>query len=191
MKKYIEENKGTLPEGVAIDLNFEDLEKEASWKKIDQEKTYDRIIAHYVFDELKDPEALIAKASKLLGKGGFFSVNGPDVCDWEEFYKNAMKEAGIEASFIDEAIDENEEKRDAFREMVGKYFSKVDIVALESSFRFDKADDIFEWMQKRYETQTKFFASNQNKIKEYFADKIAKEGEIIITTTSHFLHCSV
>ena len=102
-----------------------------------------------------------------------------------------MKEAGIEASFIDEAIDENEEKRDAFREMVGKYFSKVDIVALESSFRFDKADDIFEWMQKRYETQTKFFASNQNKIKEYFADKIAKEGEIVITTTSHFLHCSV
>ena len=190
-EKFIEENKGTLPEGVAIDLTFEDLEKEASWKKIDQEKTYDRIIAHYVFDELKDPEALIAKASKLLSKGGFFSVNGPDVFDWEEFYKNAMKEAGIEASFIDEAIDENEEKRDSFREMVGKYFSKVDIVALESSFRFDKADDIFEWMQKRYETQTKFFASNQNKIKEYFADKIAKEGEIVITTTSHFLHCSV
>ena len=32
---------------------------------------------------------------------------------------------------------------------------------------------------------------NQNKIKEYYADKIAKEGEIVITTTSHFLHCSV
>ena len=189
-EKFIGDNKEKLPKDVAIDLTFEDLEKDASWAKIDQEKTYDRIIAHYVFRELKDPETLIAKAAKVLGEGGFFSVNGPDISDWDEFYKNAMSEAGIDAAFIDDAIGEDENERDAFVEMVGKYFSKIETVELESSFRFDNENDIFEWMQKRYDGQAKFFASNEKKIKEYFAGKIAKEGGIVITTASHFLHCS-
>lgn len=189
-EKFISDNKAKLPKDVSIDLTFEDLEKDAAWAKIDNEKTYDRIIAHYVFRELKDSEALIAKAAKVLGKGGFFSVNGPDVYDWDEFYKNAMKEAGIDASFIDDLIGENEDKRDAFVEMVGKYFSKVETVELESSFSFDNGKDIFEWMQNKYENQTKFFSVNEKKIIGFFDAKIAKEGPIVITTASHFLHCS-
>ena len=189
-EKYIKDNGEKLPKDVSIDLTFEDIEKDASWAKIEQEKAYDRIIAHYVYSELKDPETMIANASKVLAAGGFFSVNGPDVTSWDRFLKDSMSEAGIDAPFIDEVIAEHEDERDSFVEMVSKYFSKVETVGLESSFRFDNEKDIFEWMQRRYEDQARFFAANEKKIKEYFASKIAKEGEIIITSESHFLHCS-
>ena len=74
--------------------------------------------------------------------------------------------------------------------MLGKYFARIETVELQSSFRFDDADDVLEWFKKRYETQAKFFSVNEKKIREYFAGRIEEEGQIIITTTSHFQHCS-
>ena len=187
---YLEDNKGGLPEGVNIDIIFEDLEKQPAWDLINKNKTYSRIIAHYVFSELKDPEALIAKAAGALDKNGFFSVNGPDVTTWNFFFKDAMKEAGIDAPFIDETIATQEQERDSFYAMAGKYFANIDIIELHSSFRYDKADDLLLRMKDAYEGQDKFFAKNQDKIKAYFAEKIVEKGEILITTDSHFLHCS-
>lgn len=190
-EKYIKENEGSLPKDVAIDLVYADLDKAASWEKIDSEQKYDRIIAHYVFDEVKNIEAIVEKASKVLSKDGFFSINGPDVTTWDIFFKSAMSEAGIEAYFIDERIAENLAERDAYIEMVGKHFTKIETIELHSSFRFDEADDIMEFLKRRYEVQAKFFSVNGKKIKDYFAGRIAKDGEIIITTDSHFLHCSI
>lgn len=190
-EKYIKENEGSLPKDVAIDLVYADLDKAASWEKIDSEQKYDRIIAHYVFDEVKNIEVIVEKASKVLSKDGFFSINGPDVTTWDIFFKSAMSEAGIEADFIDERIAENLAERDAYIEMVGKYFTKIETIELHSSFRFDEADDIMEFLKRRYEVQSKFFSVNEKKIKEYFAGRIAKDGEILITTDSHFLHCSI
>ena len=63
-------------------------------------------------DELKDAEALVAKASKVIDKDGFFSINGPDVNTWNFFFKDAMKEAGIEVPFIDDVIAGQEKERD-------------------------------------------------------------------------------
>ncbi len=190
-EKYIKENEGSLPKDAAIDLVYADLDKAASWEKIDSEQKYDRIIAHYVFDEVKNIEAIVEKASKVLSKDGFFSINGPDVTTWDIFFKSAMSEAGIEAYFIDERIAENLAERDAYIEMVGKHFTKIETIELHSSFRFDEADDIMEFLKRRYEVQAKFFSVNEKKIKDYFAGRIAKDGEIIITTDSHFLHCSI
>ena len=183
--------KNSLPAGVSIDLTFEDLEKEASWAKIDKEKSYDRIILHYVCDELKDSEAVIAKASKVLNKDGFFSVNAPGRCDLDDWFKNALKEASVEESFLDENIAHDLEEAKEFDEMIGKYFSKIDTVSLSSSFRFDEAEDLFDYLCNRYKDQAKFLSCNKCKIKEYLAAKIAETGEIIITTSSRFLHCSV
>ena len=189
--KYIGENEAKLPKDVSIDLTFEDLEKDAAWAKIDNEQKYDRIILHYVYDEVKDFEAIVAKAGKVLNNGGFFSVNGPDVAVWDTYFKNVLDEVGIDTSFIDERVAENTRERDGFVAMLGKYFSEIVTIELHSSFRFDKADDIYEWMQKRYESQAKLFETNKRKIKDYFENKIAKDGEIIITTDSHFQHCYI
>ena len=188
---YLEQNRKDLPSGVDIDLNFMDIEDAATWDKISENEKYDRIIAHYLSYELKDPESMVASAAKVLSPDGFFSINGPDVTTWDLFFKNAMSEAGIEANFIDEKIAEHLAERDAYIEMVGKYFTKIDTIELHSSFRFDEADDILEFLKRRYEVQSKFFSANEKKIKDYFAGRIAKYGEIIITTDSHFLHCSI
>lgn len=190
-EKYIAENKGSLPKDAAIDLAYADLDKAASWEKIDSEQKYDRIIAHYIDNEVRDIEAIVGKASKVLNKDGFFSINGPDVTVWDMFLKNALGEAGIEENFLDEKIAESLKERDAYIEMLGKYFTKIETVELHNSFRFVDADDIFECFQRRNEVHAKFFSVNEKKIKEFFADKIAKDGEIIITTNSHFQHCYI
>ena len=187
--KFLEENKGDLPEGVDLNLIFSDLEKNETWDLIEKDKTYSRIVAHYVEDELKDAEALVARASKVLEKGGMFSINGPDVYTWNFFFKDAMAEAGIEVPFIDDVIAGQEKERDEFRTMVGKYFAKVDVIELKSSFRYDKADDLILKMKDSYEGQEKFFAKNADNIKAYFEEKIEEKGEIIVTCDSHFLHC--
>ena len=190
-ENFLKENENSLPADVSIDLTFEDLEKEASWEKIDKEKSYDRIILHYVFDELKDPEAVIAKASKVLNNGGFFSINAPGISDMNIWFKKAMDEAGVDASFI-EAINEGDKRdREGFDEMIAKYFAKAETVTLSSSFSFDNADDLIDWFKNKYKNQEKFFSCNKNKMKKYFEAEIAKKGEIIINTTSDFLHCSI
>ena len=190
-EKFLIENEKDLPEGVAIDLTFEDLEKEASWKKIESEKDYSRIVAHYLLDELKDPEALIAKASQVLRKDGIFSVNGPDVSSWDLYFEKAMKEAGIDAPFMEDVISEQEGKRDDFFAMVSKYFSKVETIELHCSFRYVQAEDLLSKMKDLFPGQEKFFQKNAEKIKAYFEEKTGKEGGLIITTDSHFLHCSL
>ena len=188
-EKYIAENKGSLPKNVEIDLVYADLDKAASWEKIDNEKKYDRIIAHYIDNEVRDIEAIVEKASKVLDENGFFSINGPDITVWDMFLKNAMSEAGIEEKFLDEKIATSKVERDEYMEMLGKYFKKVETIELHNSFRFVDVDDIFECFQRRNELHAKFFSVNEKKIKKYFADKIEKDGEIIITTNAHFQHC--
>lgn len=188
-EKYIAENKGSLPKNVEIDLVYADLDKAASWEKIDNEKKYDRIIAHYIDNEVRDIEAIVEKASKVLDENGFFSINGPDITVWDMFLKNAMSEAGIEENFLDEKIATSKVERDEYMEMLGKYFKKVETIELHNSFRFVDVDDIFECFQRRNELHAKFFSVNEKKIKKYFADKIEKDGEIIITTNAHFQHC--
>ena len=103
----------------------------------------------------------------------------------------AMKEAGIEVPFIDDVIADQEKERDEFRNMVSKYFAKVDVIGLQSSFRYDKADDLLLKMKDTYEGQEKFFAKNADKIKAYFEEKLEEKGEILITCDSHFLHCYI
>jgi len=102
-----------------------------------------------------------------------------------------MKEAGIEENFLDEKIAAHKAEHDGYMEMLGKYFKKVETIELHNSFRFVDVDDIFECFQRRNEAQSKFFSVNGKKIREYFAERIAKDGEIIITTNSHFQHCYI
>ena len=188
-EQYIADNKGSLPADVVIDLAYADLDKEASWEKITGEQKYDRIIAHYIDNEVRNIEAIVERASKVMNKNGFFSINGPEVTVWDMFLKNALKEAGIEENFLDEKMAAHKAEHDEYIKMLEKYFKKVETIELHNSFCFVDADDIFECFQRRNEAQAKFFSVNGKKIREYFADKIAKDGEIIITTNAHFQHC--
>ena len=187
--KFLFENQKDLPEGVSIDLAFEDLEEELSWEKIDKEKTYDKIVAHYLYSELKDPEKLVARASEVLSDGGMFSMNGPSPCTWDVIFKDALTALSLDSSFIDEVISKDKAEMEGFKEMLGKYFGSVEKVILTSSFRYDEADDLLSKMKESYPGQEKFFCKYGEKIREYFAEKIEKSGELLVTTESYFFHC--
>ena len=131
------------------------------------------------------------KASKVLAKDGIFSINGRSVPRWYLFFEAAMKELGIDAPFIEEKITEKEGERDDFRAMVGKYFGKVEEVTLPSSFRYDDAKELVDRMKECFPGQEKFFCKYQEKIKAYFAEKISKDGEVIVCMDGTFLHCSL
>ena len=188
-ESYLKGNKKSLPKDVNIDLLFSDLEKEATWKKIGKNKKYDKIIAHYINYELKDPEALVAASAKVLAKDGFFSFNGPAVSSWNKFFSSAMKEANITAPFIAESISDQEKKKEECDAMLQKYFSRIETAKVENEFRYSKSDELLEKMKEIYPNQDKFFNTNQKKLLAYFEKKIKKGGAILISFEASFSHC--
>ena len=187
--KYISDNKDTLPEGVDILLEFENLEEEATWDIIKKEEEYSLIVAHYLDYELKDPETLVMRVSQVLSKDGMFSYNGPSVSSWNIFYKNVLEELGIKASFIDDKIaNETAEEADC-EEMLKKYFGKIESIMLPCNWHYTDADELIQKMKKIFPDQEKFINCKKDKIKEYFERIIDKDGEIIVETESKFWHC--
>ncbi|MBP3755514.1 MAG: MerR family transcriptional regulator [Lachnospiraceae bacterium] len=188
-EKYLSENKDAFPKGVNISLTFDDLEDESAWKKIAKNKGYDLIIAHYINYELKDSESFVKRASKVLGKGGVFSFNAEAVSGWHYFYKEILKNAGLNSSFIDEMVNAEQSEQDARDEMLKKYFKKVDLITIENTWHFTEADELFEKMCERYSGHQKYLNDNRNKIIKVFEDAISKDGEITYTYGSLFRRC--
>ena len=187
--KFISDNKDTLPEGVDILLEFEDLETEKAWDKIKKEEDYSLIIAHYLAYELKDPETLILRVSQVLSKDGMFSFNGPSVSSWNIFYKNVLEELGINAKFIDEKMEGEAAEEAKCEEMLKRYFSRLESIKLPSRWHYTDADELIQKMENIFPTQEKFVDCKKDKLKEYFAGIIEKDGEVIVETESKFWHC--
>ncbi len=187
--KYVDENHGSLPKGVDIHLAFEDVEKESTWRKIAKNKKYDRIIAHYLNYELKDPEALVNASAKVLSKNGFFSCNGPSVNSWNRFFITLPQALSLDMPFIAESIADQEIRRDAFTTMLMKYFSHIEIVPVRNEFLYSDADELIAKMKDLYPAQEKFFSKNQDKICAYFRHRIEEEDGIRIAFETQFSHC--
>ncbi|MBP5553268.1 MAG: MerR family transcriptional regulator [Lachnospiraceae bacterium] len=188
--KYLTDNKEKFPDGVDISLTFDDLEEESSWKKISKNKGYDLIIAHYINYELKDSETFVERVSKVLGKGGVFSFNAEAVSGWHYFYKEMLKKAGVNTTFIDEMINEEQAEQDACDEMLRKYFKRVDLITIENTWHFTEAEELFDRMCSRYNGQQKFLNDNRKKILKVFEDVICRDGEITYTYGSLFRRCT-
>ena len=186
---FIEENKDSLPEGVEISLDFNDLEEEKSWDKINADQKYSLIVAHYIDYQLKNPEALVERASKVLDKDGVFSFNGGNISKWNYFFKDVLEEVGIKTDFIDVKIDVQTAKNKAMREMLERHFEKVESVILTNRWHYDSADDLFEKMKEYLPENAKSFEAKSEKIKSVFAQKIADKGEIVVELESQFWHC--
>ena len=125
--RFIPENKDKLPEGADINLEFADLEDQKTWDKIDENGEYDVVIAHYLDPEIKDIEAIVAHASKVVAEDGLFSFNGANVANWNNLFKEAIEVIGEDSSFIDETIAGQTEKRNQYISMMEKYFGLIPI----------------------------------------------------------------
>lgn len=186
---YLEKEKVHFPKNVDIDLRFSDLEDPKTWDRIEKDSPYDLILAHYIYGELKDPEVLLQRAAENLSQNGIFSINGPQDSSWDIYFRDAITEAGLNATFILEKIAEIRKKRDAFEATLRRYFPKVNGVVLQSHFQYENEHMLFEKMTTLYDGQEKFFEKNESKIKKSLAGRLQKDQNQILTE-SLFLHCS-
>ncbi len=187
--KFIPENVDKLPEGVEVKLEFADLETEQTWDEIDATGEYDIVVAHYIDYEVKDVEALVAHASRVVAEDGFLAFNGANVSSWNDYFKEAVEAVGSDSGFIDETITKQTEKRDAYIAMMEKYFARVESVILPNSWHYTKASELVEKMKDYYEGQEKTIARYEDKLLAYFREKIEKNGEFTVETRSQFWHC--
>lgn len=186
---YVNENKGTLPKGVSIDLEFEDLESDKAWKKIDKEKKFSLVIAHYINFELKDPAGFVERASRTVAKGGMFSFNGAAVNRWRKYFRDVLDEIGVNTSGIDAILDEEIKAQEECRQMLEKHFDRVEKTEITNNWHFDDADDLIRKMKSSFEGNEKYISGSEKKIRSYFEKKIKADGEVVITVGSLFWHC--
>ena len=186
---FLEENKDSLPKGASVTLEFEDLESEKAWKKIDKEKKFSLVIAHYLNFELKDPERLVERASKVVAKGGRFSFNGPAVNRWRMYFRDVFEEIGLNTSGIDAILDEEKNAQNKCLEMLKKNFDRVEKTVISNNWHYDDADDIIAKIKSCFEGNEKLISVNEKKLRSYFEKKIKAEGEVVISVGSLFWHC--
>ncbi|MBQ7943134.1 MAG: MerR family transcriptional regulator [Lachnospiraceae bacterium] len=189
-EEFVEANKAELAEGTKIDFFFEDVEEEKTWDGLSGKESYDYIIAHYLFDFLKNIELLVERASKKLAAGGMFTCNGCDVSSGHAFWKEAFEEMKLDATFAIQKKERMQAKQDELVQMLGKYFGKVENVKLSCNMKYESADELFEMLCEKYSRDKKYFTQHEKTIKAYFEKKIAQQGAIIVPASSDFWQCS-
>jgi DNA-binding transcriptional MerR regulator len=187
--EFIDDNRASLPADVDISVDFDDLEEASTWERIDAGKKYSLIVAHYINYMLKDPEALVERASEVLDENGMFSFNGEAVSSWNYYFKEVLNEIGIKTDFIDSILAAQTKKNKACCEMLERHFKQVESVILKNRWHYDSADELLDRMKELYPDQIKLFDEKSEKIKAYFSDRISSEGEIVIEIGSQFWHC--
>ncbi len=188
-EKYIADNKDTLPEGVSIELKFSDLEDEKTWQKIDSTGEYDLVVAHYLDSEIKNIEVIVAHASRVMAEDGVFSFNGANVANWNTIFKEVIEAIGEDASFIDETVDKQTIKRNDYIAMMEKYFARVESVLLSNYWHYTEAKEIVDKMKDYYKDYEKTIARYEDKLLDYFKEKIENDGEYVLEARSQFWHC--
>ncbi|MBE5875748.1 MAG: MerR family transcriptional regulator [Lachnospiraceae bacterium] len=188
-EEFVSENKGDLTEETEISLYFEDVEAEKTWESLSGKEPYDYIIAHYLFDFLKDIEKLAERASKKLAAGGIFSCNGCDVSSEHVFWKEAFDEMKLDSSFAVQKKERMQTRQDELVQMLEKYFDNVENIKIPCDMRYESADELFDVLCEKYTDAKKYFADHEKLIMAYFKEKISTQGAIIIQSSSDFWHC--
>ncbi len=188
-EKFVEANKEELSEGTKIDFFFEDVEEEKTWDNLEAREDYDYIIAHYLFDFLKDIEKLVERSSKKLAAGGIFSCNGCDVSSEHVFWKEAFEEMKLDSSFAVQKKERMQTRQDELVQMLEKYFVVVENIKIPCDMRYESAEELFDILCEKYSDSKKYFADHEKTIMAYFKEKISTQGAIIIQSRSDFWQC--
>lgn len=178
-EKYIDENKGQLAEGSEINLHFADLEEEQTWVEIHSNAKYSMILAHYLTYELKDAEALIARASGMLEDGGVMSLNayGNIQTSRLKWWIKSLEELGIDTEALERELSDCCEKKDACTAILQKYFTQIDEIVIPCTFTYDKVDDLLKDLEKCLPNHKSFLENSESKIRQGL-EKLLSEGSV-------------
>lgn len=185
--KFVEDNKGDLADGTSIDVFFEDVDEDSTWEHIRKDEKYSMIIAHYIYDVLKDGETFLANAAAVLADDGVMSLNafGTVPKAHLEYWIDMFDEFGIDSTPFKEELDGYYAEKDRCLAILKKYFSKIDTVVLPSPFTFDNVEDVLKDIAPCLKGHASFLEANKSRIMKCIEDKL-KEGDMIIPHDGSF-----
>ncbi len=190
---YVEQNKDNLTDGTEVEVWFEDIESETTWEEIEgktgQRGGYGLVIAHYLLDFIKDREAFLSRTANALAPTGMCSVNGASVSREHGFWQDVFGKLQMKTDFFVERKKRAEEKRTEFRELLSKYFSKVENVTLESWMRYTDGTEVYAYLIERYPQAKKYLVEHEAVLKEYFTMEIKEKGAFMLPKSTDFQHC--
>lgn len=187
--KFISEHKKELSKSANISIKWGDIENEETWGDLPWQGSYDYVIAHYLIEFISDVDTFVERVAINLSDGGMFSCNGFEISSEHLFWKQAFADMKLKTSFISEKMAREEKRHDEFKELLGRHFKKVEIVAFDNSMSYTDSQEVFEKLCIRYPEDKKYLMDNEKNIREYFDAVIMKNDEVIVTNESQFWHC--
>lgn len=187
--EFIETHESSLAEGTHVNFLWGDITTDEIWNGIAGQGPYNTVLAHYLLSFIKDEENLIKHVSEHITSDGMFSCNGHSVSTEHLFWNSILDEAMVDSSFITRKIKEEEKSRDAFKEMLCKYFIEIDISILENRMRYDNSEELFNRLLEQYPENKKYIVDRKSKIIACLEQKISENSYVIIETEGQFWHC--
>ena len=191
--EYAKQHEGTLAEGTRIEVYFEDIEAENAWEGIErktgQHGSYDLVIAHYLLDFIRDSESFLSQVANVLAPTGMCSVNGASVSREHGFWQDVFERLRLTTDFLRDREMHARKEYTEFRELLSKYFSKVEKVTLESLMRYTDANEVSAYLRERYPEAKKYLTEQEAVLKEYFTMEIKEKGAFLIPKSTDFSHC--
>lgn len=146
------------------------------------------MIAHYLFDFIREPEVFLDRVASVLAKNGRFSCNGAEVSKWHGFAGEILSEAGVNTMFLNRIVSSEEKERNAFREMLERHFPCVESVLLPNTWEY-RPEEIFEALCERYPEQLRQIQAKENEIRSVIETLKNEDGVIRFVRESQFWHC--
>lgn len=190
-EKFVNDNVDKLSAGSDIDLFFEDVEDETTWKHIESEDEYSMIIAHYLSDELKDAELLIKRAAGMLRKDGVMSLNlfGTIPEAHLKWWIDTFRELSLDSKALEEELSDCFMEKAECVKVLEKYFEEKTEIVISCNFSYESADELCRDLEKCLPNHRSFFESNESKIKKCLEKKL-NEGTVKIPHDGSFWRLS-
>ena len=118
-----------------------------------------------------------------------FSVNVAGASREHGFWQEIFTKLQLKTDFMKESEARSRERLQNFITILERYFSKVENTIIDNGMRYDNADELFERLLDRYPENKKYITDKTQVIKAYFESEIAKQGSIVVPTSSDFQHC--
>jgi len=191
--EYAEQHKESLADGTEIKMHFEDAEEAETWRGIEgnvkQCGGYDLVIAHYLPDFIKDKETFSERMAKVLAPEGMCSINGASVSREHAFWQEIFGKLQLKNDFLKEREIKALKMREEFRELLSRYFSKVENTTLGSLMRYTDGAELFAYLLERYPEAKKYLTEKEQILKEYFISEIKEKGAFLLPKSTDFQHC--
>ena len=188
-QNYVVKNRTELAGGTQMTLYFQNVEENGIWEELQQGQKYTMVIAHYLLDFIENKELLLQRIEDVLEEGGMLSCNDVETETEDVFWKDILQKVGVATGFIQTKIQQIRREQKDFRAYLENYFPKVEVVTLNSNFRYENSEEAFERLCKSNVENKKYLLEHKQKITVLLDAMIEETGALVVEHDAAFWHC--